>query len=376
MAYFGLSLTVLVFLMASITLRGALAFHRRAPSSRFMRMSSSAQPGHAYFIATPIGNLGDITLRAIDLLDSVDIVCAEDTRHTRKLLQHLDIKPKRLVAHHEHNAIDSAAGLVQLLKEGNSIGLVSDAGTPGISDPGTELAALCGKEGIPCVPVPGPSAVVSALSVCGFPSSVFTFLGFLPVKGKARQDLLLAVDSTAHCVVLYEAPHRVLDTMKALQALRGGEGGDRPVCVCRELTKLHEEIRRGTVTEMVQWLKEREKGTATATTAATTATATAAATAATTATTGDSGCASASSSSDKKGIRGEFCLVLGPRPVGANAEQDVEAGAVRTLLQLREDGLSRSEAVKLCAGGCALPKSAVYKLALGLDGWAAVAADR
>lgn len=303
---------------------------------------SSVEGGSCYFLATPIGNLGDITLRAIDVLTHVDIIAAEDTRHTKKLLSHLDIPPKRILAHHEHNAKESALGLVELLKQGNSIALVSDAGTPGISDPGTDLAARCAIEGIPCVPIPGPSAVVSALSICGFHSSTFTFFGFLPVKGKVRQEKLRDIDATPHSVVLYEAPHRMLGTMKALAEQDEGRGAKRQTCVCRELTKLHEEIRRGTVADIISWLEIAVSG-------------------------------EDNRDTMEMRIRGEFCVVLAPKKVDEDEESgSIEQRAKMSLKAMMEDGLSRSEAVKLSSKQFnGLSKSAVYKIALEIDGWSA-----
>lgn len=335
------ALSLILLLLIMVIGRRLVALRPRAGSLRLMMSikKAAAEGGKAYFIATPIGNLGDITLRAIQVLGSADIICCEDTRHTRKLLSHLGITPKRVMAHHEHNARDSAVGLVQLLKEGNSVALVSDAGTPGISDPGTELAAHCAKEGIPCVPVPGPSAVVSALSICGFHSTTFTFFGFLPVKGKARQDKLQEIASIKHSVVLYEAPHRVIDTMQALAALDEGRGGSRQVCVCRELTKIHEEVLRGSVHEIIACLERKQ-----------------------------------SSSSDvEQRIKGEFCLVIGPKEVNAAEEsENAELNVERALRAMMADGISRSEAVKLCTKQVpSISKSAVYKLALQLDGWTA-----
>lgn len=303
----------------------------RALTTQLRAGSQSAQQGHAYFIATPIGNLGDITLRAVEVLSSADIICAEDTRHTRKLLKHLDITPKRLVSHHEHNAVNSAAGLIDLLREGNSVALVSDAGTPGISDPGTELAAACARQNIPVHPIPGPSAVVSALSVCGFNSNTFTFVGFLPVKGKSRTEKLEEIRAMKkHCVVLYEAPHRMIDTMIALQELNG----QRPICICRELTKIHEEISHGTVEDSLQQLVKTAEG------------------------------------SPEGRLRGEFCLVLGP--VTENKSEVAEMStnhALNILNQLKIDGIRRSEAVKTTVELCNLPKSDVYQLALDMSGW-------
>ena len=222
--------------------RGAII----SSSTRSMSMSA----GKCYFVGTPIGNLGDMSARAVEILRSVDVIAAEDTRHTLNLLRHfeVDLSDKKLVAHHEHNHRESVPGLISLLRRGESLAVVSDAGTPGISDPGTELAAACAKEGISAHPIPGPSALIAALSVSGFNSSPFTFFGFIPAKGKARKTRMADIESTSHVAALYEAPHRMLDTLRDLAALDEGRGADR-ACVCaRELTKLHEEIRHSTGT--------------------------------------------------------------------------------------------------------------------------------
>ena len=281
-----------------------MTYGRRLPRAIMQLRGCTTESGHAYFIATPIGNLGDISLRATEVLRSADIVCAEDTRHTKKLLQHLNITPKRLISHHEHNAINSAAGLISLLQEGNSLALVSDAGTPGISDPGRELAAACARENIPVHPIPGPSAVVSALSICGFYCSTFTFVGFLPVKGKARKERLQDIHSMKkQCVVLYEAPHRLISTMTALKEFNS----QRPVCVCRELTKVHEEVLHDTIEGALLQLTKR-----------------------------------ADESPDGR-LRGEFCLVLGPVIEDrTDTVADSRKQAMATLEELRGDGMRRS----------------------------------
>ena len=205
-----------------------------------------AEPGHVYFVATPIGNLGDITRRALDVLSSADVICAEDTRHTINLLRYFEIEQKELISHHEHNWSEKVPHIIRLALSGKSVAVVSDAGTPGISDPGFELASECYKNKIRLHPIPGPSAVAAALSVCGFPASEFTFLGFLPVKGKERVSKLNSIARCPHTVVFFEAPHRVIATMRELQDSFGQ--GNRPCICCREITKIYEEYIKGTVT--------------------------------------------------------------------------------------------------------------------------------
>ena len=213
--------------------------------------SPSVESGHVYYVATPLGNLKDITVRAIDVLSNVDIICAEDTRHTVKLLRHLNLPRKDLLSHHEHNWQEQLPKIVSMIQSGKSVAVVSDAGTPGISDPGAELAAALTQLNIPLHPVPGPSAVVTALSVSGFSASEFTFLGFLAVKGKERQEKMQKILLTTHPCVIYEAPHRMKTTFQ--QLVDEGQGL-RPVVCCRELTKLYEEFKRGTVAEVLAWL--------------------------------------------------------------------------------------------------------------------------
>jgi len=223
---------------------------------------NNVTPGHVYFVATPIGNLQDITARARETLTEVDYVCAEDTRHTIGLFRHLQIPYKQMISHHEHNHHTSIPHIVELARSGKSIAVVSDAGTPGISDPGTELAAALAKVNLPIHPVPGPSAVISGLSVSGFPCSPFTFFGFLPAKGTPRKEMLRQICDTKHTVVLYEAPHRIQRTLQDLASFVPlGTAEVVPLsmssrlCVsCRELTKVHEQISRGTVAQVLHGL--------------------------------------------------------------------------------------------------------------------------
>lgn len=232
-------------------------------SVEIMNLSSSTAnnnlilSGHIYFVATPIGNLLDISERAKRILSDADYICAEDTRHTRQLLNLLKIKPKKLFSHHEHNYLEQIPKIIELAKSGHSIAVVSDAGTPGISDPGAQLAQECFKQNIPLHPIPGPSAVVAALSVCGFPSSEFSFFGFVDVKGKERAAKLTRIANYQHTAVFFEAPHRIVSTLTDLVETYGQ--GDRECVYCREVTKLHEEIVRAPLHVCLSTMKQRDE---------------------------------------------------------------------------------------------------------------------
>lgn len=209
--------------------------------------------GRLYLVATPIGNLEDISLRALRILKEVDWIACEDTRQTLKLLSHFQIR-KPLESYHEHNEMTRAPELILRMEEGGRIALVSDAGTPVISDPGHRLVSLCLRHKIPVIPIPGPSAIVAALAACGLPSEEFTFLGFLPGRPTERRRRLRQIASEPRSLVLYEAPHRVRATLRdALEVL-----GDRQAVVARELTKIHEEFLRGRIADLVQRLEETE----------------------------------------------------------------------------------------------------------------------
>lgn len=202
--------------------------------------------GTLYLCPTPIGNLEDITLRAIRVLKEVDFIAAEDTRVTRKLLNHYDIKTP-LVSYHEHNKREKGPEIISLLEEGKNIALVTDAGTPGISDPGEDLVRLAVEAGIAVEPLPGAAAAICALVASGISTGRFVFEGFLPRKKKERTERLKELSAETRTIVLYEAPHRLLKTLKDLgQAL-----GDRSIAIAREMTKVHEEFFRGTVTDAV-----------------------------------------------------------------------------------------------------------------------------
>ncbi|MBI5135959.1 MAG: 16S rRNA (cytidine(1402)-2'-O)-methyltransferase [Nitrospirae bacterium] len=204
-----------------------------------------AQPGTLYVVATPIGNLGDITLRALAVLKSADIIAAEDTRHTRKLLTHHGVAPGQLTSYHDHNKDYKAPVLVERLRAGESVALVTDAGTPLIADPGYYLVVQAHAAGLPVVPLPGACAAATALSVAGLPTDAYTFIGYPPNKGAQRRRRFEQFREQPCSLVLYESPHRLLKCLADLADVLG----ERNVAVCRELTKQHEEIFRGTLAE-------------------------------------------------------------------------------------------------------------------------------
>jgi 16S rRNA (cytidine1402-2'-O)-methyltransferase len=206
-----------------------------------------------YLVATPIGNLEDITLRALRVLKEVDLIACEDTRQTQKLLTHYGIQT-RTVSYHEHNEMTKAAELVVDLEGGAKIALVTDAGMPGISDPGFRLIALAIRHRVPVVPIPGASAFLAALVASGLPTDSFRFSGFLPAKSGQRRKLIESVRESPRTQVFYEAPHRVLETLAEIIELMGTE---RYVVVAREVTKLHEEFLRGRVVDVFQELQKR-----------------------------------------------------------------------------------------------------------------------
>ncbi|MGA7686062.1 MAG: 16S rRNA (cytidine(1402)-2'-O)-methyltransferase [Terriglobales bacterium] len=211
-------------------------------------------PGSAlYLVATPIGNLEDITLRALRVLKEVDVIACEDTRQTQKLLNHYGIHT-RTVSYHEHNEMTKAAELVVDLESGAKIALVTDAGMPGISDPGFRLITLAIRHHVPVVPIPGASAYLAALVASGLPTDSFRFSGFLPPKSGQRRKLLESVRGSPRTQVFYEAPHRLLETLVDVVEVLGG---DRHVVVAREVTKMHEEFLRGRAVEVLAQLKDR-----------------------------------------------------------------------------------------------------------------------
>jgi 16S rRNA (cytidine1402-2'-O)-methyltransferase len=274
--------------------------------------------GLLYVVATPIGNLADITLRALETLKTVDAIAAEDTRHTSGLLSYFGIS-KKLIAVHEHNEHQSAEKLLQLLQAGESIALVTDAGTPGISDPGAVVVDLVLQAGIKVVPVPGVSAVITALSASGITQNSFLFHGFLPASGAARRKALEALKAQTATLVFYEAPHRIVECIEDLLSVLGGE---RRITFARELTKTFETIHRCNLTEATAWLQ-----------------------------------------ADTNQQRGEFVLLVEAAPVKDTEEISEEAVRVLKLL-LAEMPLK--QAVKLAAEITREKKNDLYDFALAL----------
>ncbi|MGE5654069.1 MAG: 16S rRNA (cytidine(1402)-2'-O)-methyltransferase [Bacillota bacterium] len=276
---------------------------------------SEKLPGYGtlYLVATPIGNLEDITQRAVRILGEVSLIAAEDTRQTQKLLNHLGIKAP-LVSYHEHNARRVGEELVEKLRAGKSIALVSDAGMPAVSDPGEDIVRLAAQEAIPVTVIPGASASLSALVLSGLSTQRFAFEGFLPVKGRERKERLASIAKEARTLILYEAPHRVVKTLEDLAAVCGS---DRPAAAARELTKLYEEIRRGTLAELAAHFTVTEP-------------------------------------------RGEFVLVIaGYIPEQVELNQD---DAMALVSELMQSGMARKEAIKEAARRAGMDKRELYKL--------------
>ena len=208
--------------------------------------------GTLYLCATPIGNLEDMTFRALRILKEVDLIAAEDTRNSIKLLNHFEIRTP-MTSYHEYNKIEKGKKLVERLQNGDDIALITDAGTPGISDPGEELAAMCHEAGIPVTAVPGPAACVTALTISGLPARRFAFEAFLPTDKKERQDILNELKEETRTIVLYEAPHRLVKTLEVLLETLG----DRRMSLCRELTKKHEEVFQTTLKAAFEQYREQ-----------------------------------------------------------------------------------------------------------------------
>jgi 16S rRNA (cytidine1402-2'-O)-methyltransferase len=209
--------------------------------------------GTLYVVATPIGNLEDITLRAIRVLKEVDLIAAEDTRHTQILLRHYDIRTP-VTSYHEHNERAKAKPLVERLVRGGNIALLSDAGTPAISDPGYRLVVEAVRAGVRIIPLPGPSALAAVLSASGLPTDRFIFEGFLPAKKQERKKKLRALRNETRTLILYDAPHRLKESLVDMQEILG----DREIVIGREITKVHEEFLRGTIGEIIERLADRE----------------------------------------------------------------------------------------------------------------------
>ncbi|HBV86607.1 MAG TPA: 16S rRNA (cytidine(1402)-2'-O)-methyltransferase [Desulfosporosinus sp.] len=271
--------------------------------------------GTLYVCGTPIGNLRDITLRVLDTLREVDLIAAEDTRHSRKLLQHYQINT-RMISYHEHNEKKKSLELVEKLKCGQAIALISDAGLPGISDPGTELIRLCLEESIPVDVLPGPNAALTALVLSGMPTEHFAFHGFLPSSTGAKKRSLEQLVNLPQTQIFYEAPHRLVATLEAMSECFG----DRSAAVVRELTKLHQQVHRGTISELKEAFETSEP-------------------------------------------RGECCIILAPyipvKPIGGPEQWCLE---VKERVDL---GLTKKDAMKDVAKRYGVRKSDVYQALLG-----------
>jgi len=270
-------------------------------------------PGTLYLVATPIGNLADITHRALRVLNDVDLIACEDTRHTHKLLNHYGIKTKT-ISYHEHNEQQRATELINRLKQGTSIAVVSDAGTPSISDPGFRLVRAAIENDIPIVPVPGPSALITALIAAGLPTDEFFFAGFLPARANARRARLTELQSVPGTLIFYEAPHRLAETLKDAYEILG----ERKAVVARELTKLHEEIKRGRLSELT-----------------------------------------ADYTDEKKDIRGEIVVLIDRNVIGAATPKTVSVAAL--VDQFEQDGLDHRAALKKAARELGLSRAEAYR---------------
>ena len=272
--------------------------------------------GMLYLVPTPIGNLGDISARCRQTLEQADFIAAEDTRVTLKLLNHLEIK-KSLVSYYEHNKAQKGEQIVQRILAGETCALVSDAGSPAISDPGEELVKQCAEAGITVCAIPGPCAVITALSISGQATGRFCFEGFLSTAKKSRREHLESLKNEHRTMIFYEAPHKLTATLESMAEVFGG---DRPISLCRELTKLHEEVIRTTLQGALALYEQIPP-------------------------------------------KGEFVLVVAGAPE-LKEKSATTADAKTRVMELMEQGLSRKDAVKQTAQELNLPKNAVYEAAL------------
>jgi 16S rRNA (cytidine1402-2'-O)-methyltransferase len=270
--------------------------------------------GKLYIVSTPIGNLEDITLRGIRVLKEVDLIACEDTRVTKKLLSHYQIQ-KPLTSYHEHNEREKAEELLSLLEAGKSIALVSDAGTPGVSDPGYRLVSLTSEKGIEVISIPGSCAAMAALSISGLPTSGFVFLGFLPKSDKRRREYLESIQEYPQTLIFYESPNRVIETLKDIFEILG----DRQVSVSREITKMFEETLREKISKVIQKLEQRER------------------------------------------IKGEFTIALDGKIKEIESSSEI---IEKQLKVYREKGLSMKDTVKEVSRILGISKSKLYKEAL------------
>ncbi len=279
--------------------------------------NGSLQQGTLYIVGTPIGNLEDITFRAIRILQSVNLIAAEDTRHTAKLLHHFQITTPQISYHH-HNRIARQTELLNYLKEGQTIALVTDAGMPGISDPGYDLINACIIANISIVPIPGPTAAITALSVSGLPTDRFIFEGFLPLKGKDRSDRLDQLMTETRTIIIYEAPHRLLKSLTDFQEIFGD---NHQITVARELTKKYEEFWRGSIKDAILYYQNSQQ------------------------------------------IKGEFTLIISGCSQSHCLELTREQLKIE-LKQLLEQGMTRSQASRQLAKITTFSRRQIYDLSL------------
>ena len=272
--------------------------------------------GMLILVPTPIGNLGDISPRAAEALAQADFIAAEDTRVSIKLLNHLGLK-KQLVSYREHNKQESGPHILSRLQSGESCALVTDAGTPAISDPGEDLVRLCRENDVPVTAIPGPCAAITALAMSGLPTGRFTFEGFLSVNKRSRREHLQSLLEETRTMIFYEAPHKLLTTLGDMQE---AFGADRPICLCRELTKLHEEAVKTTIGQALSYYQENSP-------------------------------------------RGEYVLIVGgaaPRVQAAPSMED----CIDRVNALRASGLSMKDAVKQVSKDTGIPRNTLYDAAL------------
>lgn len=272
--------------------------------------------GMLILVPTPIGNLGDISPRAAEALAQADFIAAEDTRVSIKLLNHLGLK-KQLISYHEHNKQEIGPHILARLQNGESCALVTDAGTPAISDPGEDLVRLCREQGVPVTAIPGPCAAITALAMSGLPTGRFTFEGFLSVGKRSRREHLQSLLEETRTMIFYEAPHKLLTTLGDMQE---AFGPDRPICLCRELTKLHEEAVKATIGQALAHYQENSP-------------------------------------------RGEYVLIVGgaaPKVQEAPSMED----CIARVNALRESGLSMKDAVKQVSKETGIPRNTLYDAAL------------
>ncbi|ANY73620.1 16S rRNA (cytidine(1402)-2'-O)-methyltransferase [Paenibacillus ihbetae] len=294
----------------------------RISLQRSFEPQGEGSTGSLYLVATPIGNLEDMTYRAVRVLKECDIIAAEDTRQSRKLLTHFEIPSKPLFSYHEHNKAASGPEIIRYIIEGKNVALVSDAGLPAISDPGADLVALAIEAGISVIPVPGANAALSALIASGLPTERFTFIGFLPRERKDIVAQLNALQSAQGTLIFYESPHRIKKTLELLKEVLG----DRKIALARELTKRYEEFARGSVEACLSWLEEHPP-------------------------------------------LGEYCVVV----EGRNAEEErMELNAWWQELSLEDhvgrymqEGLNRKDAMKKTAADRGVSKRDIYNALLG-----------